>query len=171
MLTLHLPTSGTALAVSDDRVAALGPAPELRAAHPSARVREWQGTVSAGRCADDAVTLLEHAYHPDPREADVLGTEPLTGLALDALDLNGTRWGHSARRGVQRLLGRGVTALVGPFTRPEVRTAVRRSGLVVWTSPRQPELAAGGRADFTVTAADGRCLVTVIAGRLVYRAR
>ncbi|MDK1475319.1 hypothetical protein QNO07_18160 [Streptomyces sp. 549] len=171
MLTLHVPATGDALAVSGDRLAALGPAALLRAEHPTARVREWDGTVGAGRCAAEAVAVLEHAYHPDPREADTLGTAPLTGTALAALDLTATRCGHSARRGVQRLLADGVTALVGPFTRPEVRTAVRRSGLVVLTAPRDPELVTGGRADFTVTGADGRCLATVVAGRLLYRAR
>ncbi|MEK8144488.1 hypothetical protein NKH18_30240 [Streptomyces sp. M10(2022)] len=65
-----------------------------------------------------ATALLEAAYHPDPREADVLGTEPLTGDALTALGMDEARWGASARRGLQRMLRHGTTAVAGTFTRP-----------------------------------------------------
>ena len=47
MLTIHSGDSGTgrAVAVSGDRIVAVGTADELRAAHPLARVREWHGTL------------------------------------------------------------------------------------------------------------------------------
>ncbi|MCX2969772.1 MULTISPECIES: imidazolonepropionase-like domain-containing protein [Streptomyces] len=167
MLTLHVPASGDAVVVAGARIAALGPADELARAHPGARERRWAGVVHAGRCHADAARYLEETYHPDPRESGELGTAPLTGAALPVLD--DTRWGHSARRGLQRLLGQGVTALVGPFSRPAVRVAVRRSGLPVYDAPRTPVLAVGGPAHFTVSAPDGACLATAVSGRLVYR--
>ncbi|UGY92964.1 imidazolonepropionase-like domain-containing protein [Streptomyces gobiensis] len=164
MLTLHVPSEGDALAVEGDRIAAIGPYEELAAAYPAARVRRWAGALAPGHVAADAVELLEGTYHPDPREAD---TE-----SPAVAELTDSRWGQSARRGVQRLLGEGVTAVVGPFTRPAVRTAVQRSGLrVLPAAPRELSLAVGMRADFAVFDASGRCVATVIGGRLVYRAR
>lgn len=185
MLTIHVPLAvrttedgepltGHAVVVEGDRIAAVGPSAELGAACPRARTRRWAGVLGPGRRADDAAAWLEAAYHPDPREVGlpgIPGTEPLTGEALAALEMDDTRWGASARRGLQRLLHEGVTSLVGPVTHPAVRTAVRRSGLTVLAAPGpSPVLAPGARADFAVhDEADGRCLATVLAGRLVHR--
>jgi hypothetical protein len=170
MLTLHTGADGQAVVVSGDRFAAVGPSGDLLARYGGqARVRAWPGALRPGRHEPDAVALLEAAYWPDPREAGELGAEPLTGAALVALPMTDIRWGASARRGVQRLLSVGTTALAGPFTRPPVRTAVERSGLRVGPAPRPLEPT--GIADFAVLAADGRCLATALGGRLVYRAR
>ncbi|MBV2355025.1 hypothetical protein KUM39_11715 [Streptomyces sp. J2-1] len=167
MLTIHRPLaddSGSVL-VDGDRLAAVAPYEELRAAHGErARLREWPGRLVAGRHEPDAVRLLQALYWPDPREADELGGGPLDA---DAVALTDTRRGASARRGLQRMLGRGVTALAGPFTLAPVRGAVRRSGLLV--GPAAGPLAPGARADFTVLTDDGGCAVTVLAGRLVHR--
>ncbi|MGW8553487.1 imidazolonepropionase-like domain-containing protein [Streptomyces tubercidicus] len=183
MLTLHHvrgvrpghagePLAGYAVVVDGARIAAIGPYEELRAAHGDrARVREWDGVLTPGRYEPEGAALLEGAYHPDPREAGELGSEPITGEALAALVMTETRWGASARRGVQRLLAAGTTALSGPFTRPAVRTAVQRSGLAESPGGRPRALAVGGAADFAVFAEDGSCLATVLAGRLVYRRR
>ncbi|QKW28852.1 hypothetical protein HUT11_24140 [Streptomyces seoulensis] len=167
MLTLHRPLADEARSVLVDggRILAVGPYAELYAAHGErARVREWNGTVAPGRYEPDAVRLLETLYWPDPREADALGAEPLPAASVPMTD---TRWGGSARRGLQRMLGRGVTAVAGPFTRPPVRTAVQRSGVLVGPAPAV--LVPEARADFTVLAVDGSCLATVVGGRLVYR--
>jgi cytosine/adenosine deaminase-related metal-dependent hydrolase len=129
------PLPDGAVAVRDDRVAALGPYAELAAAHPDARTRSWHGVLTPGLCNPHGRMLLEHAYHPDSREADRLGTAPLTGQALAALDLDDAGWGASARRGLQRMLSQGTTALRGPLRRPAVRTAVARSGLVLLPPP------------------------------------
>ncbi|MBN3932739.1 hypothetical protein IQ279_24535 [Streptomyces verrucosisporus] len=183
MLTIHAPLAvrltedgerldGHAVAVEGDRMAAIGPAGSLAETYPAARVRHWPGELAPGRCAVDAVAWLEAAYHPDPREVGLPGipdTEPLTGPALAALPMDEVRWGHSARRGLQRLLREGVTSVVGPFARPSVRTAVQRSGLTVLPAPRPATLSAGVRADFAVHAADGSCLATILAGRLLHR--
>ncbi|MEE1940427.1 hypothetical protein V1L54_13595 [Streptomyces sp. TRM 70361] len=184
MLTIHAPLAvratedgeplpGYAVAVGGDRIAALGPLPELDAEYPAARVRRWLGVLGPGRCAADAAAWLEAAYHPDPREVGlpgIPGTEPLTGPALAALAMDEVRWGNSARRGLQRLLREGVTSLVGPFTRPAVRTAVRRSGLPVLPAPRPATLTPGARADLAVhDETDGSCLATILAGRLLHR--
>ncbi|MEV0602646.1 hypothetical protein AB0I82_25580 [Streptomyces sp. NPDC050315] len=185
MLTLHhvraveaAPAAGAAaggpvpgadaVLVSGSRIEAIGRYEELAAEYGSrARVREWDGVLTPGRHEPDAAAYLEAAYHPDPREAAELGTEPLRGAALAALDMSETRWGGSARRGLQRLLANGTTSLTGPFTRPSVRTAVTRSGL----RDRPAALVPGAPADFAVFAEDGTCLVTALGGRLVYRRR
>ncbi|QHC20372.1 imidazolonepropionase-like domain-containing protein [Streptomyces sp. GS7] len=196
MLTLHRvravrfaeggePAPGHAVVVDGARLAAIGPYEELLAAYgmgvpPAqakpgawgrARVREWDGVLTPGRHEPDGAAFLEATYHPDPREAAELGSEPLTGAALAALDMPETRWGASARRGLQRLLATGTTSLTGPFARPAVRTAVRRSGIEELPGPRPLPLAAGGPANFAIFAPDGTCLATVIAGRLVHRRR
>ncbi|MEV0279426.1 hypothetical protein AB0I22_23970 [Streptomyces sp. NPDC050610] len=171
-------TEADAVLVSGDRIEDIGPYERLRAEHGErARVREWDGVLAPGRYEPDAAALLEAAYHPDPREADELGTEPVTGAALVALAMTDVRWGGSARRGLQRLLAAGTTALTGPFERPPVRKAVERSGLrVLPASPESPALrpgtlTVGGPADFAVFAADGSALATVLGGRLVHRRR
>ncbi|GGU64013.1 hypothetical protein GCM10010211_31380 [Streptomyces albospinus] len=183
MLTLHRvhavrlaeggePAPGHAVVVDGARLASIGPYEELLAAYGGrARVREWDGVLTPGRYEPDGAALLEATYHPDPREAAELGSEPLTGAALAALDMPETRWGASARRGLQRLLATGTTALTGPFIRPAVRTAVQRSGIEELPGPRPRPLTTGGPANFAIFASDGSCLATVIAGRLVHRRR
>ncbi|MGW0698841.1 imidazolonepropionase-like domain-containing protein [Streptomyces sp. NPDC002867] len=180
MLTIHVAdraaftgrTDADAVAVDGGLIVAVGPYERLAGERPQARVRRWSGLLLPGLRHPQAVPLLEGAYHPDPREADELGTEPLTGDALEALAMDDTRWGASARRGLQRLLAHGVTALAGPFTVPAVRTAVARSGLRVRDARRgryegdalaldpvvhfplnallDGDLSAGGAADFAV---------------------
>ncbi|MGW4891425.1 amidohydrolase family protein [Kitasatospora sp. NPDC004240] len=140
MLTLHRaallrpdPASPTAPSLADgavlvqgERIAALGPYPELAAAHPAARLRDWgHALLVPGLRNPYGRWLLEHAYHPDPREG--VGSEPVPGGVDPGTDE--TRCGASARRGLQRMLGFGVTAVAGPFDRVAVRTAVARSGL------------------------------------------
>ncbi|GAA2139838.1 hypothetical protein GCM10009760_22520 [Kitasatospora kazusensis] len=199
MLTLHrasvlLPdpaapsiTDGAVL-VDGAAVLAFGPYASVPAG--GARVREWDGLLTPGLLNPHGHWLLECAYHPDPRED--LGTEPLM-LAAD-----GERRGGSARRGLQRMLGYGTTAVAGPFELPVVRTAVARSGLhalpgdgtaggldpLAATGLRgavHRPLTVGGRADFAVfdaasaaeleRAGAGGCLATVLGGRLLYRRR
>lgn len=178
MLTLHRvavlaadPTAPLladgAVLVQGDRVSAVGPYPELAAAHPAARVRAWDGVLTPGLANPYGRLLLEQRYHPDPRG-----------------EQGDPDWGAGARRGLQQLLAHGTTALAGPFERAAVRTAVSRSGLLVvppFDSDEEPGFAAGvphgalqvgGRADFAVfDAADRSCVATVLAGRLVHRRR
>lgn len=147
MLTIHVADAVLsprgrceAVAVDGDAIVGIGSYAELAASWPQARVRRWPGLMTPGLVNYQAATLLEAAYHPDPREADELGTEPLTGAALAALAMDDLRWGASARRGLQRMLQHGTTAVAGPFHRPTVRSAVARSGLRV-RDPRQgPEV-------------------------------
>ncbi|MFC8534638.1 hypothetical protein ACFUJY_11870 [Streptomyces sp. NPDC057249] len=143
MLTIHAaalllpgggraPVPGGAVAVRDASVEAFGPYGELAAAHPGARVRRWPGVLTPGLVQRDAVRLLDEWYFPDPREADALGTEPLTGAALDALGPEETWRAGSVRRGLHRMLRHGTTAVTAvPGTPPALLTAVRRSGLTV----------------------------------------
>ncbi|MFD3550283.1 hypothetical protein ACFWUW_32665 [Streptomyces sp. NPDC058655] len=214
MLTLHTaellvpgpgsaPVPGGAVLVEGDRIARTGPYRELAEAHPHARCRRWPGVLTPGLLVHGADELLERTYYPDdPYETDELGTDPIRGQdALDALKMTEPRWGNSARRGTQKLLARGVTAVTGRFTIPAVRTAVVRSGLAILPPAAHGGPAAldpfagrasaeeafhglleqGAPARFAVFAvADPQelyargattCVATVIAGRLLHRRR
>ncbi|MFG2872173.1 hypothetical protein [Streptomyces sp. NPDC048338] len=126
----HAPVPGGAVVVRGSLVDAIGPYEDLAAAHPGARVRRWPGVLTPGLVNLHGPELLERAYHPDPREAAELGTEPITGAsALAALGMTDARWGASARRGVQRMLAHGTVAVAGDLWRPAVVDAVTRAGL------------------------------------------
>ncbi|TGA96100.1 hypothetical protein [Streptomyces sp. MZ04] len=199
MLTLHVAERSPESAVLADgaSIAAVGPYEELAAAHPSARVRRWPGILTPGLLNPYGPELLEAMYHPDPREADRLGTDPIGGERAAAIfRADPSRLGASARRGVQRLLAHGTVAVAGELRARPVLDAVRRAGLAVGQRPQRlpgpaslsptplvllPPLAAGGPARFAIfdvtDRADlvrrgaGTCVATVIGGRLVYRAR
>ncbi|WP_156726436.1 amidohydrolase family protein [Streptomyces apocyni] len=155
MLTLHAaplvlpvgaaPVPDGAVAVDGDRIAAIGPYEELAAAYPQARVRRWPGLLTPGLRQWHARWLLTRAYHPDPREADELGTEPVTGEALAKLApvLDEARWSGSVRRGLQRMLAHGTTHVAGSFPGP-VRQAVTRSGLTEVSAVGAPGVLVGG---------------------------
>lgn len=195
MLTIHTadllipgdgrsPLPGGAVLVEGRQIAAVQVYEDLAAAHPTARVRRWPGVLTPGLVNPYGPELLEQTYHPDPRED--LGSEPLTGEALESLDMTDTRWGASARRGVQRMLAQGVVAVRGELRRPAVIDAVHRSGLTVeqrLADPKgRPSLAPGsfatpllphGEATFAIfeTAELTTCVATVIKGRLLHRRR
>ncbi|RKT16335.1 hypothetical protein BX285_0670 [Streptomyces sp. 1114.5] len=167
-----------AVVVRGERVEAVGPYGALAAAHPGARVRDWGSTavLAPGLRNPYGHWLLERAYHPDPREE--IGVEPVVDGLVGSTDE--ARCGASARRGLQRMLGFGVTAVAGPFERASVRTAVARSGLVAsagagagagsdgegggaldplavlpFAEAVYGRLTVGGRADFAVFGAAG----------------
>ncbi|MFD4630097.1 hypothetical protein ACFVYR_16625 [Streptomyces sp. NPDC058284] len=199
MLTLHAAERSPEAAVLVDgaSVAAVGPYEELAEAHPSARVRRWPGILTPGLLNPYGPELLEATYHPDPREADRLGTAPITGDRAAALfRTDPSRLGASARRGVQRLLAHGTVAVAGELRARPVLDAVRRAPLAVGARPPRlpgppsltpaplillPPLTPGAPARFAIFDVEDRaelvrrgpntCVATVIAGRLVYRAR
>ncbi|MFF1719942.1 hypothetical protein [Streptomyces sviceus] len=182
MLTIHTadllipgggkpPLPGGAVLVEGRQLAAVEVYDDLVAAHPSARVRRWPGVLAPGLVNPYGPELLEQAYHPDPREE--LGSEPISGEALESLAMTDTRWGASARRGVQRLLAQGTVAVVGPLRRPAVIDAVHRSGLKIQdgsTQGVQPPLLPGADATFAIFDAT-ECVATIIKGRLLHRRR
>ncbi|BDH08482.1 imidazolonepropionase-like domain-containing protein [Streptomyces seoulensis] len=199
MLTLHVAEHSPEAAVLIDgaSVVAVGPYEELTAAAPRARVRRWPGILLPGLLNPYAPELLEATYHPDPREADDLGTEPITGERAQAIfRADPARLGASARRGVQRMLAHGTVAVAGELRSRAVADVVRRAGLAVGRRPDRlpgppalsprplillPPPAPQAPARFAVfdvaTRAElvergaGTCVATVIEGRLVYRAR
>ncbi|TSB19974.1 hypothetical protein OG422_13395 [Streptomyces sp. NBC_01525] len=199
MLTLHVAESSpeTAVLVDGASLAAVGPYEDLAAAHPGVRVRRWPGILTPGLLNPYGPELLEGAYHPDPREADEFGTEPITGERARLLfRADASRRGASARRGVQRMLAHGTVALAGELRSRAAVDAVRRAGLVVGQRPENlpgpasfspvplvllPPLKPGGPARFAVFDVPDRaalvrlgaatCVATVIDGRLVHRRR
>ncbi|MFG2649820.1 hypothetical protein [Streptomyces sp. NPDC048436] len=199
MRTLHVAegTPEAAVLVDGASVAAVGPYEDLAAADPAARVRRWPGILTPGLLNPYGPELLEATYHPDPREADWLGTEPIGGERAQALfRAKPARLGGSARRGVQRLFAHGTVAVAGELNSRPVLDTVRRSGLAIGHRPPSlpgppslsptplvllPPLTEGAAARFAIfDVADraelvergpGTCVATVVAGRLVYRAR
>ncbi|MFJ4779868.1 imidazolonepropionase-like domain-containing protein [Streptomyces sp. NPDC088762] len=197
------PLPDGAVLVEGDRIAEAGPFAELAERHPHARARRWPGVLTPGLLVHGGDALLERTYYPDdPYEVTELGADPISGEAeLEALKITEARWGHSARRGTQKLLARGVVAVTGRFTVPAVRTAVVRSGLTVLppaASAPPPSLdpfagrdaaeqafygvlEPGAPARFAVFAAQDvqalpargatSCVATVIGGRLLHRRR
>ncbi|MEU4897898.1 hypothetical protein AB0B12_36485 [Streptomyces sp. NPDC044780] len=78
----------------------------------------------------------------------------------------------SPRERIHALLRQGATAVLARHLGdPELRAAAHRGGIAVLDRPRPPVLAPAGRADLAVFDADGACLATVVAGRLVHRRR
>ncbi|MCX3061260.1 imidazolonepropionase-like domain-containing protein, partial [Streptomyces beihaiensis] len=128
MLTLHTAEASPELSVlvEGDRIAALGPYEELATAHPSARVRRWPGILTPGLLNPYGPEILEHTYHPDPREADTYGTAPIGGeRAREIFRANPSLLGPSARRGVQRLLAHGTVAVAGELRAAPALEAAR----------------------------------------------
>lgn len=199
MPTLHAADASPELAVLVDGpvIAAVGPYEELAEANQDARLRRWPGILTPGLLNPYGPELLEATYHPDPREADEFGTEPITGeRAQEIFEADPARRGASARRGVQRLLAHGTVAVGGELRGRAAVDAVRRAGLAVGQRPPNlpgppsltpvplvllPRLAVGAQARFAVFDVPDRaalvrrgpatCVATVVAGRLVYRAR
>ncbi|MEV0529381.1 hypothetical protein AB0I66_38790 [Streptomyces sp. NPDC050439] len=199
MRTLHVAegTPEAAVLVDGASVAAVGPYEELAAAHPDARVRRWPGILTPGLLNVYGPELLEATYHPDPREADRFGTEPIGGERARAVfRTDPSRLGASARRGVQRLFAHGTVAVAGELRARPVIDTVRRAGLAIGRRPERlqgpvslsptplvllPPLTKGGPARFAIFGVTdraelvrrgaGTCVATVVEGRLVYRAR
>ncbi|MET8098236.1 hypothetical protein ABZV29_17405 [Streptomyces sp. NPDC005236] len=197
MLTIHVAEQSqeTAVLVDGAAVAAVGPYEDLIAVRPSAKVRRWPGILTPGLLNPYGPELLEASYHPDPREAEALGTEPIGGERARAIfRADPARLGGSVRRGIQRMLAHGTVAVGGELRSRAVAEAVRRVGLAVGRRPDRlpgppalsptplillPGLVPGGPARFAVfDVADraelvgrgaGTCVATVIGGRLVYR--
>lgn len=78
----------------------------------------------------------------------------------------------SARERLHAVLKSGATAvLLRHADTPELRTAAARNDIAVLPQPRETVIADTGRADLAVFGADGTCVATVCAGRLVHRRR
>nr|WP_168510148.1 hypothetical protein [Streptomyces sp. S1D4-11]QIY97581.1 hypothetical protein HEP87_30940 [Streptomyces sp. S1D4-11] len=78
----------------------------------------------------------------------------------------------SPRERVHAILKSGAVAVLQEHVdTPELRAAAQRNDVVVLARTRPTAIVALGRADLAVFDADGACLATVCAGRLVHRRR
>lgn len=77
----------------------------------------------------------------------------------------------SPRERIHAVLKLGAVAVLDTYAAedPALREAAARVGVTVLPGPLRPVLTASGRADLAVLDADGRCVATVCAGRLVHR--
>lgn len=150
MLTIHTalgvmlrPTratmSDTAVAVEGTLIAAIGPPAELAAVYPAARTRSWNGTLAPALLHDGPIPEAD-----SPRER------------VHAL----------LRSGVGRVT---VSSLDGDPEAAALRAAAARVGLTVVPAAERVGLSPGARADLAVFGVDGRCVATILAGRLVHR--
>ncbi|AXG78403.1 imidazolonepropionase-like domain-containing protein [Streptomyces paludis] len=131
--------AGGAVLVAGDRIGAIGPYEELRERFPAARVRRWSGVLGPALVHDGPLPEA-----PSPRER------------------------------IHAVLKRGAVAVLeGYAAEPGVREAAARAGVVVLpggrSGARRTAIAEAGRADLAVFDADGRCVATVCAGRLLHR--
>ncbi|WP_405880408.1 hypothetical protein OG762_18445 [Streptomyces sp. NBC_01136] len=78
----------------------------------------------------------------------------------------------SPRERVHAVLKSGAVAVLeGHVDTPELRAAAQRNDVVVLPRTRPTAIVDQGRADLAVFDADGACIATVCAGRLVHRRR
>ncbi|MEW1718469.1 hypothetical protein [Streptomyces sp. NPDC093109] len=134
-----------AVVVSGDRIGAIGPYDDLRERFPAARVRRWSGVLGPALVHDGPLPDA-----PSPRER------------------------------IHAVLKRGAVAVLEEYAaEPGVRAAAARAGVLVLPGGRQTDrtdrtdrrtaIVEAGRADLAVFDADGRCVATVCAGRLLHR--
>ncbi|MGW6601757.1 imidazolonepropionase-like domain-containing protein [Streptomyces sp. NPDC055036] len=147
------PISGGGVVVTGDRIGAVGTFEELRKRFPGARVRTWAGVLGPARVHEGPLPEA-----PTPRER------------------------------IHAVLKLGATAVLAEYaTAPGLRDAAARVGVLVLPVAVRTEIAeatgiagatgitgiaggtGAGRADLAVFDADGRCVATVCAGRLVHR--
>ncbi|WP_369248437.1 hypothetical protein [Streptomyces sp. R41] len=78
----------------------------------------------------------------------------------------------SPRERVHAVLKSGATAVLAEYAdTAELRAAAARNDVAVLACMRRAAIVAAGRADLAVFDADGACIATVCAGRLVHRRR
>ncbi|MEV7344030.1 hypothetical protein [Streptomyces sp. NPDC093544] len=78
----------------------------------------------------------------------------------------------SPRERLHAVLKSGATAVLAEYVgTPDLRTAASRNDIAVLPGMKKPAIADTGRADLAVFDADGACVATVCAGRLVHRRR
>ncbi|MFG1880903.1 hypothetical protein [Micromonospora sp. NPDC049102] len=136
------------------------------------------------RREQDGELVPDHAVLVDGDRVEAVG--PLAELTEAHPEVRVRRWpgtlgpgllhdgplpaAPTPRERVHALLRRGVTAVLAEhLADPALRATVDRSDLLVLAGPVTPSLVTGGRADLSVHDADGTCLATVVAGRIVHR--
>jgi hypothetical protein len=78
----------------------------------------------------------------------------------------------SPRERIHAVLKSGATAVLAEYAdTPDLRAAASRNEVAVLPRTRETTIVDTGRADLAVFDADGACIATVCAGRLVHRRR
>lgn len=120
---------GAVLVGDDGRIAAVGTRPQLRAAHPEAPERRWEGTLLPG--------LVNAHTHLQYSDLDALGAVSHDGFeawcaAFDARypQVSGAQaWGDAARRGLELSLRAGVTCFGDVVTDDGARDVLAAAGV------------------------------------------
>ncbi|GIG69375.1 amidohydrolase family protein [Phytomonospora endophytica] len=103
------PIADGAVIVRDGLVLAVGPADELLPAHPGARVREWDGTLTPGLV--NAHTHLCFSAYADFYGNGLAFPEWIQGFARQNPSMTPEDWRASTADGVARSIAAGVTAV------------------------------------------------------------
>ena len=122
------PIGDGAVLVDGDRIAAVGPRPELLAANPGVRERAWSGVLTPG-----LVNAHAHLQYTDFEELNSLD-QPFHVWLGKMVEKRGTftdaMWGESARRGLHLMLSAGITSVADIVTEPiGVLPPTARSGI------------------------------------------
>ncbi|MCA1824766.1 MAG: amidohydrolase family protein [Frankia sp.] len=121
------PVYDGAVAVSGDRISAVGTRADLVSAHPGARVREWMGTLTPGLV--NAHTHLQYTDFADLATSGLAFPEWIRTLTERRRTWQPRQWQASVRRGVHELLRTGTTSAADVVTDVAGLSALARSGL------------------------------------------
>ena len=121
------PVPDGAVAVSGDRILAVGPEAELEATYAGARLRRWPGLLLPGLV--NAHTHLQYSDFADLADAGLPFPEWIVTLTQRRHGYTAARWAESTRRGLHALLSTGTTACADIVTDAGPLPPTARSGI------------------------------------------
>ena len=116
-----------AVAVEGERIAAVGPRADLKAAYPAAKGRHWPGILTPGLV--NAHAHLQYTDFADLATSGLPFPRWIVTLSARRQTFDDTAWQASARRGIHLALTTGTTCLADVVTNPAVLRPTARSGL------------------------------------------
>lgn len=121
------PIRDGAVALAGDRVVSAGPADEVLAAAPDARVRRWPGVLTPGLV--NAHTHLQYTDFADLATSGLPFFTWIRTLTERRMRWTPALWQESTRRGVHEALRTGTTCVADVVTDVAVLPVLARSGL------------------------------------------